>query len=61
MARAPREPEPDNVWGIAPELCEATHDPDISEHAAGRFFLSWNGGLVRNRLVTPAGRGDDDR
>ena len=25
----------------------ATHDPTISEHAAGRFFLSWNGGLVR--------------
>jgi hypothetical protein len=48
MPKAPKPADvPDKVLGIAPELWRATHDPTISEHAAGRFFLSWNGGSVR--------------
>ena len=44
--KAPKPADvPDKVRGIAPELWRSTHDPSITEHAAGRFFLSWNGAL----------------
>src|SRR5215204_2662112 len=51
MPNVPKQPnpaaEPEKIGGVEPELWQAAHAPSISEHAAGRFFLWWNGGLVR--------------
>jgi len=40
MPRPPRA-APEKVWGIDPALWRGTHDPSITEHAAGRFFVAW--------------------